>query len=930
MGLPDFFHSSNAQYIEQMYEQYLSHPGSVDSEWSAFFAGFDAGSAMPTQLQTGAADRDGLLAQGVYDLVHSYRELGHFEAQLDPLGSRRPGHPLLQLSEFGFTESDLDRQVGAGSFLGPTDGSLRGLIRQLRATYCQTLGAEYMGIADKEQRVWLQERMEPALNRPQFSADESRRILSLLVDAEGFEQFLHTKYVGQKRFSIEGADSLIPLLDTLIEHGTSLGAREFIMGMAHRGRLNVLANILHKPVEIILSEFEGKLIPEEGEGDGDVKYHLGYSHDRVAKAGAKVHISLCPNPSHLELVNPIVEGIVRAKQHYLGDRERTGVVPILIHGDAAFTGQGIVSETLSLSELPHYRTGGTIHIIINNQLGFTAPPEQTRFTPYPTDVARMIQAPIFHVNADDPEAVVHSARIAIAFRQRFKVDVMIDLQSYRRYGHNETDDPTFTQPLMYQAIGKHASARNLYAKRLMAEGKLDQAELDQMTGELRDRLESSLTFARELRPRQRLFTLGGVWTGMQRAGRNWGADTAVDRDMLVRVTDGAQRLPADFSPHPKLQKLFTARTEMARGERPIDWGCAEMWAIGSLLLEGTHVRLVGQDTERGTFSHRHAVLHDVKRGTCYIPLAHLDAQQAPFTVTNTMLSELAVLGFEYGFSWADPRNLVIWEAQFGDFINCAQPVVDLFISSAETKWQRMSGLVLLLPHGYEGQGPEHSSTRVERFLQLCAEQNIQVCCPTLPAQYFHLLRRQMRRDFRKPLALMTPKSLLRDERYGSAIEEFTAGHFRSVIPDPESPDRDDARRLIFCTGKIYFALAAARHQSGLRNVALVRLEQLYPFPKQEVQTELARYRRAHEVCWVQEEPRNMGAWTFIEPRLREILPDTCVLAYHGRDEAASPATGSYRLHQIEQEQLINEALDLAQQSKEASQRARGDGPARAR
>jgi 2-oxoglutarate dehydrogenase E1 component len=573
MQLADSFSRANADYIERMYEQYCSDPASLDGHWTAFFAGFEAGGARTSRatMPATAPDSQGLLAQGVYDLVHSYRELGHFVAQLDPLGHRRPDHPLLELSEFDLSDADLDRQVGAGSFLGPVDGSLRGLIGSLRATYCGTLGVEYMGISDKDQRVWLQERMEPVLNRPAFSHQACRRIMSLLVAAEGLEHFLQAKYIGQKRFSLEGAESLIPLVDTLIEHGAELGAQEIIMGMAHRGRLNVLANVLQKPMEIIFGEFEGKSLPQEGEGDGDVKYHLGYSHDRATVSGRKVHCSLCPNPSHLELVNPVVEGIVRAKQHYLGDRDRTRVLPILIHGEAAFTGQGVVPETLSLSEMERYRTGGTIHIIINNQLGFTATAPQTRFTPYPTDVARMIQAPVFHVNGDDPEAVVHAAQLAIAFRQRFKVDVMIDLWCMRRHGHNEADDPTFTQPVMYREIAKHRSAREIYARRLVSDGKLAKGEPDQMAAELRDRLDSSLTFARELRPRQRLFTLGGVWKGMTRAGNDWTAETAVDSAVLTRISDCTAQLPPNFSLHPKLKKLFAARAEMARGERPVDW-----------------------------------------------------------------------------------------------------------------------------------------------------------------------------------------------------------------------------------------------------------------------------------------------------------------------------------------------------------------------
>lgn len=911
----DFFHRANADYVERMHAQYERDPASLGTDWRAFFAGFEAGldgsAAAPLIVAQAVPQPENGLAEGANDLVHSYRELGHCVAQLDPLGHLRPPHPLLELGEFGLSAADLDRQVSSSPFLGPLAGTLRALVLQLQATYCRTLGVEYMDITDKAQRLWLQERMEPVLNRPTFSTAESRRILELLIAAETFERFLHAKFLGQKRFSVEGADALIPLLDTLLEDGAALGVQEAVLGMAHRGRLNVLAHLVHKPYEIILSEFLGAATPDMPEGEGDVKYHLGYSSNRTTAAGHKIHISLSNNPSHLELVNPVIEGIVRAKQERRGDKGHSRVVPILIHGEAAFTGQGVVPETLSLSELPGYRTGGTIHVIINNQVGFTATPEQTRFTPYPTDVAKMIQAPIFHVNGDDPEAVVHAARLAIAFRQRFKVDVMIDLWCYRRHGHNETDDPTFTQPLMYREIAEHPRVAETYAEQLQHERKIPPEEPEKMRTEVRSRLDEALERAKELRPRQRIFSLGGWWEGFSRAGADWSATTAVPAELLRRVTEGAARLPAEFALHHKLRRHLESRGAMARGEKPVDWGCAETWAIGSLLLEGTAVRLTGQDTERGTFSHRHAVLHDEQRGTPYVPLQHLTEEQGTFTVINTMLSELGVLGFEYGFSSADPRTLVIWEAQFGDFANGAQPVIDQFIASAESKWQRMSGIVLLLPHSYEGQGPEHSSARLERFLQLCAENNLQICYPTRSAQYFHLLRRQIHRDFRKPLVLLSPKSLLRDERSASELKEFTEGSFRLVIDDPAEPDRDRVRRLVLCTGRVHFALEAVRTERSLEDVALVRIEQLYPFPRQELQSLLARYRRIDEVCWVQEEPRNMGSWSFIEPRLRDILQGACVLACQSRPEASSPATGSFRLHQVEERSLVERALGLA-------------------
>jgi 2-oxoglutarate dehydrogenase E1 component len=921
----DFVHRANADYLELLQAQYQRDPRSLGSEWQAFFAGFEIGSdarAPQSPAHGEAQPPTDRLTEGAYDLVHSYRELGHCIAKLDPLGHDRPLHPLLALSESGLSDADLDQPIGVGSFLGPPAQTLRDLLAQLATTYCGTLGVEYMDITNREQRTWLQERMEPSLNRPSLSASTSRRTLELLVTAQAFEEFLHAKFLGQKRFSLEGAESLIPLLDTLIEEGAALGAEEVVMGMPHRGRLNVLAHVLHKPYEIICGEFAKTATPPTAEGEGDVKYHRGYSNNRITALGHKIHCSLSSNPSHLELINPVIEGIARAKQDRRGDRERTRVVPILIHGEAAFTGQGIVPETLGLSELPAYRTGGTVHVIINNQVGFTATPAETRFTPYPTDVAKMIQAPIFHVNGDDPAAVVHAARLAIAFRQQFKVDVFIDLWCYRRHGHNEADDPTFTQPLMYREIEEHLPVARIYAERLASEGALATGEADRIQAAVRERLDKALGLARELKPRQRTTALGGNWEGLDWAGSDWSAQTAVGSEVLLRVTELAAQLPAEFHLHRKLQRLLDARAAMAAGTRPVDWGCAELWAIGSLLLEGVGVRLTGQDVERGTFSHRHAVLHDFEDGTRYVPLEHLAADQGRFTTVNTMLSELAVLGFEYGFSSADPHTLVLWEAQFGDFANGAQPIIDQFIASAETKWQRMSGIVLLLPHGYEGQGPEHSSARPERFLQLCAQNNLQVCYPTHPAQYFHALRRQMHRNFRKPLVLLTPKSLLRDERSASRLQEFTEGGFRTVIDDPAAPERDRVQRLVLCSGRVFYTLQAARDERAAEQIALVRAEQLYPFPREELQGIVARYRRAHEVYWVQEEPRNMGAWSFMEPRLRDLLPDTCVLTYQGRDEAASPATGALGLHEVEEKALVERALGGVTGSARAAKRAK--------
>ncbi|HEY7090772.1 MAG TPA: 2-oxoglutarate dehydrogenase E1 component [Tepidisphaeraceae bacterium] len=908
----DFVNRANAEFIDRVYQQYLKDPRSVSEQWRTFFAGFDLGMARseaeaapplpsdrPTQLP---------LTMGVFDLVHTYREVGHFCAKLDPLGHDRPDHPLLHLGNFGMTHADLDRQVGQGSFQGSTNGTLRDLIEKLRLTYCSTLGVEFTGISDKAQRDWLTQHMEPIYNHPPFAPAEQIALLRQLIEVEAFEQFLHTRYIGQKRFSIEGGDSLIPLLNTIIDHGATIGAEQFIMAMAHRGRLNVLGNVVHKPYESMLGEFEGTALPpDEVTGDGDVKYHLGYANERSLPQGLKAKISLLPNPSHLELINPIQQGIIRAKQLIFGDAGRNRVVPICMHGDAAFTGQGIVSETLNLSELPGFRTGGTIHVILNNQIGFTTPPKQERFTPYPTDIAKTIQAPIFHVNGDDPEAVVHAARLAIGMRQQFKEDVMIDLWCYRRHGHNETDEPSFTQPLMYKEIEKHPSVATLYAQKLIQRGTATEEQVKQMRAEAIEKLERARKIAREVRPRTKVPSFGGVWKGYGRAGADWSAKTAVSRDVLRRVVESLQHLPEGFTVHPKLVKVMQSRVDAVTSGKGIDWGNAEMLALGSLLLEGTPVRFVGQDVERGTFSHRHAVLHDYNTGQTYIPLQHLSPRQAWFNIGNSMLSEFAVLGFEWGFASADPRNLVIWEAQFGDFVNGAQPMIDQILAAAESKWRYMNGIVLNLPHGFEGQGPEHSNAYVERFLTLCAEDNMQVCVPTTAAQYFHLLRRQIKRKFRKPLINMTPKSLLRYEPAASRIEELTEGSFQTVIDDPAVHDPQSIRRVLMCTGKVYYSLAAAREKQKSTDVAIVRLEQLYPFPLKELKAALSRYRQAQEFVWVQEEPKNRGAWSFVSPRLMEMLPDT-VVQYVGREESASPAAGAFKMHQVEEQEIMTAAL----------------------
>jgi 2-oxoglutarate dehydrogenase E1 component len=907
----DFILRANPDYIDDLYRQYSRDPNSVGADWAHFFAGFELGSnghrAPAVAAAAPAQPEEAERVTGVQDLIHTYREFGHLIADLNPLGGKLEEHPLLAIEEFGFADDDLDRTVQCPHFRRQPTATLRELIALLQATYCRTIGVEYMYISDKTQRDWLKEHMEPTLNEPLLDAADRRHIYGTLVAATGFEEFLHTKYVGQKRFSLEGGEVLIPLLDTLVEESGAAGVEEIVMGMPHRGRLNVLANILRKPYEMILAEFEGSFLPNAVQGDGDVKYHLGYARDHTTRNGRKVHVSLLSNPSHLEAVNPVAEGIVRAKQMVHHDDDGTTVMPLLIHGEAAFTGQGLVMETLLLSELANYRTGGTIHVIVDNQVGFTARPEDYRCTRYSSDVAKVIQAPVFHVNGNDPEAAVQAARLAAAFRAKFRVDVIINIICYRRHGHNETDDPTFTQPTMYGKINALPPVREVYAERLVRGGVLDAAGAEAYRTEFRELLEDAINYARDFMPRQQVFALGGLWKGFSWAGSDWSAATAVPAAELTAVADAASRIPEGFDAHPRQRKLLEDRAAAVRAGRGLDWATAEMLALGTLLREGTNVRLAGQDSGRGTFSHRHAVLTDRTTAQRYVPLQHLAPEQGWAQLIDTMLSESAVLGFEYGFSSADPRNLVIWEAQFGDFANGAQVIIDQFICSAESKWQRMSGLVMLLPHGMEGQGPEHSSARLERYLQLSAENNWQVCNLTTPAQYFHALRRQIRRTFRKPLVVMSPKSLLRHKLAVSDLAAFTDQSFQTVLPDTAALDPAAVHRVLLCSGKVYYDLAIAREQRDIAGVAIVRVEQLYPFPAAEIEAALAPFAAATEICWVQEEPWNMGAWHFIHQRLLPLV-GTRPLHYVGRDEAASPATGSYKIHQAEQADIVDRAL----------------------
>ncbi len=939
---------ANSAFISELYARYQRDPRSVDPSWAEFFgslaedaAAISAAVAGPSwapkngRLNGEAAVRtDGAAAAGAtveeiraatldsiraIMLIRAYRIRGHMLARLDPLGlERRDPHPELDPATYGFSEADYDRSIFIDNVLGLGDTATLGeIVSVLRDTYCGTIGVEFMHMGDPEQKRWIQERIEGIRNQTEFTAKGKRAILERLTAAETFERFLDRKYTGTKRFGIEGAEAAIPALEQIIKRGGQLGIREIVIGMPHRGRLNVLANFMGKPYAAMFSEFQGNAAhPDDVQGSGDVKYHLGTSSDREFD-GTSVHLSLTANPSHLEAVNPVVLGKVRAKQmqrkHLPREEQMSEVMGLLMHGDAAFAGQGLVGETLLLSELRGYRTGGTIHFVVNNQIGFTTSPQYSRSSPYPTDVAKTIQAPIFHVNGDDPEAVVHVARIATEFRQRFKKDVVIDMFCYRRHGHNEADEPAFTQPLMYRKIAKHPTTRASYAERLAAEGVITADEGDRMVGEFQAHLESQFEAAKGYKPNKADW-LEGKWSGMEIAsGEDRRGETSVSMEALRTVGAALTRVPDNFNLHRTLRRILDNKRKAIESGANLDWATAEALAFGTLLLEGTPVRLSGQDSGRGTFSHRHAVLIDQETEDRYVPLSNVGDDQALFEVIDSPLSEAGVLGFDYGFSLAEPNALVCWEAQFGDFANGAQVIIDQFISSGESKWLRMSGLVLLLPHGYEGQGPEHSSSRIERFLQLSAEDNWQVCNLTTPANYFHVLRRQMRRPFRKPLVIATPKSLLRHKLAVSSLADLGPNTtFHRILPESGAVASDDRiKRVVLCSGKVYYDLLEEREKRGVRDVALIRVEQLYPFPKRTIEKELQRYRNA-EVVWCQEEPKNMGAWWFIEHRIEDALSAIEVAAkrprYVGRPEAASPATGLYKRHNLEQAKLVETAL----------------------
>jgi 2-oxoglutarate dehydrogenase E1 component len=909
----------NAALVDELRERFREDPDSVHPDWAPLFGGRPAAAARAGEPHPPGVDLAPHIAEKharVLRLIHAYRARGHRIAETDPLGGQTRYFPELDPAHYGFGKDDLDRPFIAGDLPGGPMQTLRQILDRLRATYCRTIGVEFTHVQDPGRKGWLQHRLEVDQNTPRFKPEERLRILEKLASAELFERFLHTKFLGQKRFSLEGAEALIPLLDTTVEEAARLGAREIVMGMAHRGRLNVLRNVIGKSLESIFGEFEDVEDIEAPFGSGDVKYHKGYVADRDTRSGHRIHLSLTANPSHLEAVNPVVEGRAKAKQVRVGDREGHTLVPLLIHGDAAFAGQGIVAETLNLSKVNGYSTGGTLHVVVNNQIGFTTNPAEARSTLYCTDVAKMIQAPIFHVNGDDPEAVVHCVLEALAYRKRFLSDVVIDLVCYRRHGHNEGDEPSFTQPILYERIRSRPSSRKVYTDRLIAEGVLDAERAAQMERELTARLDDALRRIETHPPGpDEPYDLRGPWSGFSRTRPEQEPDTGVPVEQLARIAEGLAAVPSGFHVHPKLVPMLEKRRKAVGEGGDLDWATGEALAFGSLLIEGTPVRLSGQDSTRGTFSQRHAALVDQKLSEEYAPLDHLSETQARFHVYDSILSEAAVLGFEYGYSLADPATLVLWEAQFGDFVNGAQVIIDQFIASAHAKWQRMSGLVMLLPHGYEGQGPEHSSARIERFLQLCAEDNLQVVNCTTPAQYFHVLRRQMRRTWRSPLVIFTPKSLLRHRRAVSSAQELSSARFQLLLDDPLTAAAADATgRVVLCSGKVYYDLLEERDrrfgEGGSGGVALVRVEQLYPWPAHELAALLARYAHAERVVWCQEEPANMGAWIFVRERIQDALGPRQKLAYAGRPESASPASGSGRIHREEQAELVAAALDV--------------------
>jgi len=919
--------SHNLPFVEEMYARFLEDESSVDETWRSYFRGLgervppSGPSFLPRSIfaprangVAGVTEQELRLAREarqdrVAQLVQAYRTRGHLFARLDPLGlEKRPDPPHFPLEQFGLGPADLDKTVTAGGLRG----TVREIVAHLEETYCRTIGVELAHIEDQAIVDWLEERMESTQNHVSLARDEQLQMLTKLTDAEIFEQFLHTSFVGAKRFSLEGAESFIPMMELIIARAAQHDVREIVIGMAHRGRLNVLANVMGMPYREIFAEFADE-DPNLYIGRGDVKYHLGYSADREID-GRKVHLSLSFNPSHLEFVNAVVAGRTRAKQDRRGDDARRLVMPLVVHGDAAMAGQGIVAELFNMADLPGYTVGGTVHVVINNQIGFTTDPKSARSTRYATDVAKMLQVPIFHVNGEDPESVVQVVQLAVDFRARFQRDVVIDLYCYRKHGHNEGDEPAFTQPRLYEIIRKHPSVREQYVRKLVELGLVTQEQADEIAQARRKVLDDQLAESRNGHKRRPPSAMAGLWAkyagGYDRDVAE--VPTGVPVEELRFLADRLAALPGDFTPHPKVARLLEQRREMGEGKRPVDWGMAEALAFGSLVTGGARVRITGQDAERGTFSHRHAVLHDIKRDATWVPLNHLRKGQAPFEVRNSPLSEVSVLGFEYGYSLDTPDGLTIWEAQFGDFANAAQVIIDQFIVSGEDKWHRLSGVTLFLPHGYEGQGPEHSSARLDRWLALCAEDNIQVTNVTTPAQIFHLLRRQVLRPYRKPLVVMSPKSLLRHPEAVSSIEELAEGRFHRVLGDPAfedgGGDRARVKRVLLCTGKVFYELLAERRSLNRDDVAIVRVEQLYPTPLEEIDAQLARFPNMSELVWVQEESRNHGAWLHMWSQLTQSGLLRVPLAHVTRPASASPATGSSASHRLEQRRLLEAAF----------------------
>ncbi len=949
MLAPTPLFGGNAAFLDTLYEQYLRDPASVEEHWRTYFEQLpgerrNERAQGPIEAELAARARDprlpaaaagpvegGARQAAVSRLIQIWINRGHLIARLDPLGlTQRPRPHVLDLDYFGLSAADLETEFFTGSRTRavPQRMKLREILGELEAIYGGSVGAEFAHVSNSDERLWLQDRFQDGRLEHRFTPDEKRNILWQLTAAEGHERYLHTKYVGQKRFSLEGGETLIPMLDDLIQCCGPSAVEEVVIGMTHRGRLNVLVNLLGKPPSLLFSEFEGNYDLSHLKGSGDVKYHKGFSADLRTPAG-NVHAVLAFNPSHLEVVDPVVEGSVRARQERRNDVHGEHVLPVLVHGDAAFAGQGVVMETLQLSQARGYFTGGTLHIVVNNQVGFTtSEPSDARSTLYCSDIAKMLEAPIFHVNGDDPEAAVFVMRLALAYRERFHKDVVIDLVCYRRLGHNEADEPAATQPQMYQVIRQHPTTRALYAERLVAEGVIAESEPAALVERYRDGLDQGKPLARAA-----LGMIGNQytvdWTRYAKADWTESVSTGVELARLRSLGERLSRLPADFTLHPRVAQVISGRSRMFAGELPLDWGAAETLAYGSLVEDGFSVRLSGQDSARGTFFHRHAALHDQGSTRVYVPLQHLAEGQPRVQIIDSVLSEEAVMGFEYGYSTTEPGCLTIWEGQFGDFANGAQVIIDQFISSGEAKWERYCGLTLFLPHGFEGQGPEHSSARLERFLQLCAENNMQVCVPSTPAQMFHMLRRQMLQPFRKPLIVMTPKSLLRHELSVSKLEDLSRDGFARVIDELDPIDAGEVRRVVFCSGKVYFDLLKARRKDGIGDVALVRIEQLYPFPAEEYGATLARYPNLREVVWCQEEPQNQGAWYQIRHRLQEPVQGRCPLLYAGRAPAAAPATGIGMIHDSEQHALVDAALHatVAERSARRTSRLKPDAAA---